>query len=80
MAMSRIVIQALTFGSALLLAVPGSADTKSPTTKPDQPKLSCTTVKEWVCTAKPGGGGKLSDCHWETSQECTVVRSALTIK
>jgi hypothetical protein len=56
------------------------ADIKDPLSKPTAPKLSCKTVREWVCTAAPGGGGKLTNCQWVTTQECTVVRSTAPVK
>jgi hypothetical protein len=36
-------------------------------------KYNCAWKNEYVCTAAPGGGGKLSNCHTERVWDCVAV-------
>jgi hypothetical protein len=36
-------------------------------------KYQCAWKTEYVCTAAPGGGGKLSNCHTERVWDCVAV-------
>lgn len=55
-------------GVAQLMPQAASAEPRTGPTK-----YKCAWKNEYVCTAAPGGGGKLSNCHTERVWDCVAV-------